>query len=249
MINSILQPAYLLHAWPYRETSLLADFFTMESGRINAVVKGAKRHRSVAARLMHPFIPLAISWSGRGHLHTLTKLEANGVARQPHGSSLISGMYINELIMRLCKPGDPHPELFTYYKETLQALAELDYLQKDIFSEQKLLRVFEKKLLQEIGYALPLTSNTVTGEFVEAEREYYFDFAQGPCLLEDASRVEQPQARAVFNGNSLIAIAADDFSCKQYLLDAKRLMRQVLTHHLGDKPLATRKLVITTSSR
>src|SRR5512138_566209 len=106
-----LQPAYLLHRRPYRETSLLIEAFTAGSGRIALIAKGARGGRKGNAAILQPFQPLLISWTQRGEVGTLTAVEPREQALALHGTTLFSGFYLNELLMRLLARNDPHPEL------------------------------------------------------------------------------------------------------------------------------------------
>lgn len=247
-----LQPAYLLHAKSYKESSLLTEFFTRDHGIISAIVRGANRPRSRWARLVNPFIPLVITWQGRTNLYTITNLEVNGKITSLTGRKLISGLYINELLIRLCKQADPHVALFDSYQCVVQQLAQTS-------DEQPILRLFEKQLLREIGYELPLTQNSLTGEVVTADQYYIFkpelgpqritsnlvtcepeDFGVAPGAVSDSALMNNA---VVYQGASLLALANEEFTNKQQLMDAKRLMRQVLAIYLGDKPLATRRML------
>ena len=77
MTRTSNQPAFLLHATPYRETSLVVDLFTRDLGRVPAIAKGAKRPRSALRAVLLQFQPLTVSFSGRGELRTLTAAECD----------------------------------------------------------------------------------------------------------------------------------------------------------------------------
>ena len=70
----------MLHAYPYRETSLIVEAFTPGFGRVAMVARGAKRPRSETRGLLQAFQPLTLSWAGAGELKTLVQ---GRVARRP----------------------------------------------------------------------------------------------------------------------------------------------------------------------
>jgi DNA repair protein RecO (recombination protein O) len=115
-----LQPAYILHSRPYRDSSVILEVFTPEHGRISALARGARRKSrgGSAAALLQLFTPLLLSFSGRGELKTLTAREAAGTAVSLRGDRLYSGLYVNELLVRLLHRYDPHPQLFVAYGGT-----------------------------------------------------------------------------------------------------------------------------------
>jgi DNA repair protein RecO (recombination protein O) len=228
-----LQPAFVLHHRPYRETSLLLDLFTPEHGRISAVARGVRQTRSKWRSILQPFIPLMISWQGKTELMTLVSAETNGLAGRLQGECLLSGLYLNEILMRLLQKHDPHPQLYTIYQQTLLELQSSRL-------EQKTLRLFEKKLLDELGYGLQLMHEVSEGQPFQTEKYYRFHPEHGFEIYCGAESVVLPLN--VFAGKSLLALAAeqlDDVSC---LRDAKRLMRLALTPLLGQGKLHSRRL-------
>jgi DNA repair protein RecO (recombination protein O) len=206
MLASAL-PAFVLHSRPYKETSALVDFFTPE-GRLRAVLRGA---RGKAGSLARPFAPLELELRGRGELKNVCRLEASGIAHWLQGQTLYSGMYLNELLLRLLPAEDPHPALFEHYALTLQALAANPPL-------EPLLRAFEWRLLDELGYGL---------------------YRLRPDAGLEAVAQLQP---GLFQGADLLAMAEADWSSPSALAAAKRLMRQALAPHLGGRPLVSREL-------
>jgi DNA repair protein RecO (recombination protein O) len=228
-----LQPAFILHSRPYRETSVLVDILTHEHGRLTAVARGVRTSKSRLKSLLQPFVPLLVSYQGSGELAMLTGAEPNGVSVQIRGDCLLGGLYINELLMRVLPKFDPQPLLYTNYQNTLLEL-QRDYL------EQKVLRLFEKNLLEELGYGIPLKYDAKTqAEFV-AEEHYRFHPEHGfeLCNAKDKTEV------SVFSGKSLLAIAADMLEEENCLRDCKRLMRLAMAPLLGERPLQSRKLYL-----
>src|SRR3990172_6126372 len=143
------QPAFVLHNYPYRETSLVLEVFTQHHGRVAMVARGARRPRSALRGVLLAFQPLLLSWSGRSELRTLYKAEWRGGLPQLKGVALLCGFYLNELMVKLLPHDDPHKALYRTYFDTLHALGKGG-------DHAATLRRFEKHLLKELGYALTL---------------------------------------------------------------------------------------------
>jgi DNA repair protein RecO (recombination protein O) len=142
------QPAYVLHARAYRETSLLLECLSLEHGRVGLVARGVRRERSRFSRaILQPLQPLRLSWMGNGELFALTLAEAVGAAHAVSAQRLVSAMYVNELVLRLSARADPHSGLFEHYVACLERLATGE-------SEAWTLRRFERDLLADLGYGL-----------------------------------------------------------------------------------------------
>ncbi|WP_278958339.1 DNA repair protein RecO [Aquipseudomonas alcaligenes] len=219
-------PAFVLHSRPYKETSALVDFLTPQ-GRLRAVLRGA---RGKAGSLARPFAPLELELRGRGELKNVARLEASGLAVWLQGQTLYSGLYLNELLLRLLPAEDAHPGLFEHYALTLQALAANPPL-------EPLLRAFEWRLLDELGYGFALDID-IAGRPIVAEGLYRL---QPDAGLEPVGQL-QP---GLFQGVDLLAMAEADWSSPAALAAAKRLMRQALAPHLGGRPLVSRELFMT----
>lgn len=229
-----LQPAFVLHHRAYRETSLLIDLFTEEHGRIAAIARGVRTQRSPLRSLLQPFTPLLVSWQGKSDLMMLTSAEPRGAPLCLQGDCLLSGFYLNELLVRVLQKNDPHPQLFAIYQ---QALVDL---QSDTL-EQKVLRTFEKNLLSELGYGVQLKHDFVTGKDLIAEAFYHYFPEQGFTICTD--QLLQTSAH-VFSGKSLLSLASDQLSDDESLRDAKRLMRILLAAILGSQQIFSRKLFV-----
>lgn len=225
-----LQPAFILHGRDFRDTSRLLDVFTLDYGRVSLVAKGARSSRSKLQGILEPFTPLIISWSGKGDVQTLTGAESVKTSINLSGKQVMSGYYINELLQRLMTVHDPHPELFEIYKTTLENFSSDE--------EEVVLRKFEKNLLIEIGYGLSLDTEFIKGTSVDRDTLYYYDIEKGPLNIQDNTRDDE----FIISGQTLIDMSAEKFSCSQSKKEAKKLMRIILSHHLGDKPLKTRSL-------
>jgi DNA repair protein RecO (recombination protein O) len=222
-----LEPAYVLHSRSFRETSLIVEAFTREHGRVAMVARGARSARSRWRNVLQPFRPLLLSWSQKSELGTLT--EADQVASPPalQGQSLYCGLYLNELLMRLLHRGDPHAEVFERYRHVLFELASEA-------APQPLLRVFEKHLLEAIGYAMLLDREFESGNEIQPDSWYEYQPACGPVLCSGPARGRVP-------GSVLLALHAESLQSEK-LSELRMLMRSVIGYHLGDKPLASLSL-------
>ena len=225
-----LQPAFILHGRDFRNSSRLLDVFSRDFGRVSLVAKGARSARSKLSGLLQPFSSLLISWSGKGDVQTLTGAEPVKSTINISGNQVISAFYINELLQRLTTYHDPHPDLFEIYKNTLEAFTYEDH--------EWLLRRFEKQLLAEIGYGLNLEVESETGSSLAVEENYYYDIENGPVKIKNYQDTDE----FVVSGQTLKDMSREKFSSSQTKKEAKQLMRIILNHHLGDKPLKTRNL-------
>ena len=226
-----LHPAYVLHNRPYRETSMLLDVFSRDYGRVGLVAKGVKQKRNNMALLLQPYQKLLISWSGKGELMTLNQVEIDRPAPIPEEDRLISAFYINELIIRLLHQHEAHPDLFVVYDATL---GELSSREKD---QQAIIRIFEKRLLQSLGYGLVLDHDVDTGMPIADSHEYYYQAERGPT-----TRIPNDMYYVHISGMTLRSLAQESLTGRKVLDESKKLMRYVLQKHLGQKPLASRSL-------
>ncbi|MGD9020475.1 MAG: DNA repair protein RecO [Lysobacterales bacterium] len=219
-----LEPAYVLHSRSFRETSLIVETLTRDQGRVAVVARGAKSARSRWRNVLQPFRPLLISYTQKSDLGTLTA--ADQVAAPPalQGQALYCGLYMNELLMRLLHRGDPHAEVFEGYRNTLTKLAA------DV-PPQSLLRIFEKHLLEAVGYALLLEQEFDSGVGILPGRWYEYQPGRGPVPARG------PGAGRV-SGAALLAFNTEDLG-DEHLPELRMLMRSVIGYHLGDKPLAS----------
>lgn len=234
-----LESAYILHTRPYQETSLLLEIFTQNHGRMGVIAKGAKRPKSRARGTLQPFVPLLLSCVGRGELLTLTAFDRATIHHNLSGRRLMSGFYLNELLMRLLHRFDAHSDLFLIYRNTL---CELETEKP----EQIILRLFEKRLLKILGYELQLATEVETKLPVEANLYYVFDPLHGPKQLESsltkAGNIDK--IPGLFKGKTLLALQEENLQDETLLNDIKRLMRLALLPHLGTKPLESRRLFV-----
>ena len=130
----------ILHTYPFKETSVVAEVFTRSHGRVALIARGARRPSSALRGLMQPFTPLLLSWFGKSDLKTLHAAEWQGGIAPPQGRALMCGFYLNELLLRLLARGDAHEALYAHYVATLDQLAG-DAAATDY---ERILRRFEK---------------------------------------------------------------------------------------------------------
>jgi DNA repair protein RecO (recombination protein O) len=226
------EPAFVLHTYPYRETSMIVEALTATRGRVALVARGARRPRSDLRGALQSFQPLTLSWTGAGELKTLARAEWRGGLPLVTGSALLCGFYLNELLLKLVAREDAHPRLFDDYEAALRGLAS--------GAEQApILRRFELRLLAELGYAMPLTHEADTGRPIDPGARYYYAFERGPRMSAAEPGRHYPEVR----GATLLALAQHDFSAPAAAAEAKRLMRDVLDYYLERRAIASRRVV------
>lgn len=223
--------AFVLHSYPFRETSLVLEVFSRQHGRVPLVARGARRPRSVLRGLLMNFQPLTLSWFGKHELRTLHSAEWQGGQPQLQGTALLCGFYLNELLLNLMARDDPHESLFDYYRQTLQRLAQED-------DHALTLRCFEKRMLQELGYALSLETEAGSDKSIVPTQTYRY-------ILERGATADAPDATQGMqvDGKTLLDMAADDYTDVTTARQSKQLMRMLLNHHLGGVVLHTRELI------
>lgn len=228
------KPGYVLHSYPYQETSLIVELFTREFGRIGVVAKGAKRAHSPLRSVLMPFHAVTLDWSGKSELKTLRSAEWRGAFRLLQGRALMCGFYLNELLLKLLHRDDPHDALFDTYEETLQALLT----ETDLAAT---LRRFEKRLLRELGYALILDHDTESQRALHPEGRYQYVIDRGPVAVSIGS---EGGSRLELLGQTLIDMNNDCYSSAVTQQQSKVLMRTLIGHYLGNQTLHSRQLLI-----
>ncbi|MDB4042531.1 DNA repair protein RecO [Methylophilaceae bacterium] len=221
---------YVLHTYPFKETSLIVEIFSKVHGRISIVAKGARRPRSLVRGMLQSFQSLQATWSGQGEMKTLHSIDWCDALLQIEGDALICGFYINELLMRLLPKEDPHEKLFDFYHQTMELLSMKNHLSVT-------LRRFELKLLQELGYELPLL-NDENGEPIKPNKIYNYEVAYGPSETKNSSE------GVSLIGKTLIDMAGDDYKDPTTEMQSKQLMRYLISHYIGEKPLNSKKLFL-----
>ncbi|HST28857.1 MAG TPA: DNA repair protein RecO [Rudaea sp.] len=214
------QPAFVLHARAWRETSMLLDVLSRDHGRVGLVARGVRSARTRTPRsLLQPFAPLQLSWSGRGELATMHAAEAVGAALPLAGEALLCALYLNELVVRLAPRNDPHPDMFATYLETLARLAQGD-------APAWTLRRFERDLLSQLGYGLLLETQADTGGPIAAAGEYAYLLEQGPVRWRGAGDGLK------LRGAALLALARDEEPDSADLPSLRRLLRALIAQRL-----------------
>jgi DNA repair protein RecO (recombination protein O) len=211
------EPGYVLHAYPYKETSLVIEAFTRRHGRVGLLARGARRPRSAMRGVLIAFHPLRLSWSGSSELGTLIAAEWGGGQGALAGIGLMCGFYLNELLLRLMPRDDPHEALFDAYGEALARLAAAAGAE----GEAAVLRGFERRMLAELGYAPVLDRDAASGAAIDADKRYAYEPERGP--VETARAGE-----SVISGRTLLDMAADNYDNARTREEARRLMRALI---------------------
>jgi DNA repair protein RecO (recombination protein O) len=221
-----LAPAYILHHRPYRDTSRILEVITRDHGRLTLFARGVRGPKAKLASVLQPFQLLLLSWSGRGEAAQLTGAESADHDPSVPGSSLMASFYLNELLIKLTTRHDPLPSLFDDYHATVAGLRRGMLLEPS-------LRIFEKRLLDTLGYGLDLATQAQTGKPVEAGEYYHFRPAQGlfPTVAE---------AQGALSGQSLISLANEELASTRDLEDARRVLQAALAECLEGRELTTR---------
>ena len=223
----MLHEAFILHSRNYRDTSLIVDLLTREEGRYSVVVRGAMSQKSRVRGRLQPFTPLLVASVGRSELKTSTSIDFPGNSYRLTGDRLLLGLYVNELLYRLLGKFDPVLELFDDYCHLLTSLADCQGGVLDV-------RLFELRLLQELGYGINFDYDAGDGQAVEENSHYKF------VVHEGFHRVDEPGDSA-FCGAELRSIAEGNLQ----VVNERRLRnltRVSLAELLGDKPLKSRSL-------
>ncbi|HEY3654488.1 MAG TPA: DNA repair protein RecO [Steroidobacteraceae bacterium] len=224
-----LAPAYVLHQYAYRDTSRIVEVITREYGRVTLFARGANGPKSSLRGMLRPFQRLLLSWSGRTEACALMTAEVDGALTNMGKERLMSGFYLNELLLKLTHRWDAHPEIFCSYASCVEALCAGA-------GEEAALRLFEKRLLHDLGYGLEL-SQTDQGLAVQPDRYYRFALERGPqlCVAE---------APGAVYGQSLTDLEAEAFADARSLRDAKRVLRAAIDACLDGRPLKSREVML-----
>jgi DNA repair protein RecO (recombination protein O) len=223
------EPGYVLHTYPYKETSLIVEAFTRRHGRVALLARGARRPRSAMRGVLLAFHPLRLGWSGSADLATLISAEWAGGLQSLAGRGLMCGFYLNELILRLLPREDPHEALFDAYGEALARLSAGEAF-------PAVLRGFEKRLLAELGYAPLFDREAQSGAPIEPTGSYVYEPDRGP--------VRASHGDLVISGRTLLDLAADDYSRSETRDEARYLMRALIGQRLHGQVLHTRSVLM-----
>lgn len=223
----LAEPAFVLHARAWRETSLLVEVLSAEHGRIGLVargVQGPKKHVLRAA--LQPLQSIRFDAVQRGELAQLTSAEAVDAAPLLHGDAAMAAFYINELCLRLAPRHDPQPELHATYAQVRERLRAGEPLAWT-------LRRFERDLLGALGFGFDFGSDGGGAEIDPAAR-YRLDPEQGPHRVLS----ERPgERRESATGAALLALAEDAMPPVDDIASLRLPLRAVLLHHLGGRGL------------
>jgi DNA repair protein RecO (recombination protein O) len=242
------EPAYVLHRYDWSESSVILEAFTRHHGRIAVVAKGAKRPSSNFRPVLLPLQPLQLNYGGDAEIRTLKAAEWMGGHVMPTGESLISGYYINELLLRLLARDDAHEALFDAYAGVVEVLAS-DHADAQAATQAAALRAFELLLLREVGLLPALDAETST---------------LAP-LSHDARYVLLPEAGMREASDDETALAGADWQSLQAALDnrapftatlrcvaqlttgnngaLRTQLRVLLNYHCGVSTLRTRQMM------
>jgi DNA repair protein RecO (recombination protein O) len=227
------EAGYVLHTYPYKETSLIVEAFTRRHGRVALLARGARRPRSAMRGVLLAFQPLRLGWSGSAELATLISAEWGGglppAFRPLAGRALMCGFYLNELILRLLPREDPHEALFDAYGDALARLSAGDAF-------PAVLRSFEKRLLAELGYAPLFDRDAMTGAPIEPAGSYVYEPDRGP--------VRASHGDLLISGRTLLDLAADDYTRSETRDEARHLMRALIGQRLHGQVLHTRSVLM-----
>lgn len=221
MLRLTAEPAFVLHRRQYSETSLLLELYTAAHGRIGVLAKGARGRQSTLPALLQPFQPLRIDAAGRGELLRLVAAEADGPAIALAGQAALAGLYVNELMVRLCPRADPHPRLLTRYQSALRGIANPASMAWE-------LRRFERDLLDELGYG---------GDYAHDAAGARIDGASRYRLEPQWGFVGIAEHEDGISGSALLALALDQSPTTQQLKELRKLLRQLIAGHLEGEPL------------
>ena len=236
------EPAYVLHRYDWSESSLILEVFTRHHGRIALVAKGAKRPTSSFRPVLLPLQQLHVAFGGDAEIRTLKSAEWQGGHVMPTGDALLSGYYLNELLLSLLARDDPHPVLFDIYANVVAVLAS-----EHGEALQPALRTYELLLLREIGLLPQLDQQTLTLAALVEDEAY--------CLVpEGGLRLAHAEDRASLRGlqwTQLQAALHDSApftatlrACAGVMSELKPQLRALLHYHCGVKTLRTRQMMI-----
>jgi DNA repair protein RecO (recombination protein O) len=222
-----LTPVFVLHQYPWRETSRIVEIWSREHGRLGLVARGVRRPKSPFRGLLQPFMPLLLSWSLRGELGNLTGAEMTGVRTTLRGRPLLAAYYLNELLLRLLPRQDIQASLYDCYVATLGCLARKERPAASV-------RVFEKRLLAAAGYGLNLEYVLPLRIPVQPDMQYSYDLDAGPTLA-----VGRRSHGLLITGRALLALGREQLDDAEDLRAARRLLQAALERRLDGRPLKT----------
>ena len=235
-----LEPGFVLHSYPYKETSLIVEVFSRRFGRVGLLARGARRPRSAMRGVLLAFHPLRLTWTATAELGTLMAVEWGGGQKMLSGIALMCGFYVNELLLRLLPRDDPHEALFDAYGSALSRLAEsaaAPARTTGTAAQATILRGFERRMLAELGYAPVLDRDAANGAAIEPAKHYAYEPERGPV------ETRRSDGDSVISGRTLLDMAADNYESTRTREQARRLMRTLIADRLGGQDLHTRAVL------
>jgi len=242
-----LEPGFVLHSYPYKETSLIVEVFSRRFGRVGLLARGARRPRSAMRGVLLAFHPLRLTWTATAELGTLMAVEWGGGQKMLSGTALMCGFYVNELLLRLLPRDDPHEALFDAYGEALARLSAAAALARPsagaaqagagTAAQAAVLRAFERRMLAELGYAPVLDRDAASGAAIEPAKHYAYEPERGPV------ETRRSDGDSVISGRTLLDMAADNYENTRTREQARRLMRTLIADRLGGRDLHTRAVL------
>ena len=249
---------YVLHSKPFKDTSAIVELLSQDYGRVSVIFKGVRSTKhSAKSRVLQPFQPLLASWYGKRELKSGKGVEQGGMPHMLSGKKLYSGIYLNEILLRMLHRDAPAEGIFEHYQQCLSELRGSESINpRSAASTENIevhLRQFEWRLLDAIGYQLPCECDAQSGAPIVADAYYRYEINHGFIYESPISNENFTPRSSVFSGELLLAILKDmttyshqqqyhDNLSRHLLPEAKRLMRLVLAPHLGEKPLESKKL-------
>jgi DNA repair protein RecO (recombination protein O) len=227
MMRVELEPAYILHTRSYRETSMIVYALTEQYGVVHMVSRGARKK---GGNNLQPFTKMYLSWSGRGDLVSLAKIEHEHSRYTSNFRAQVQCFYLHELILKLIPKLSPEPELFDLYETTLDSMINNP-------ADEHVLRNFEMRLLAIMGHPLQLRYDYLNDEEIVAQLLYRYDPDLGPTRI-----TSQQTQWNVMTGDLLIHLNNDNLA-ENILPEAKVFLRGLVKHYLHGKPLMTRRLL------
>ncbi|MBL8513977.1 MAG: DNA repair protein RecO [Betaproteobacteria bacterium] len=233
--------AFVLHTWPWRETSAIVEVFTRSHGRMGLVAKGAKRPKSAIRGVLQLFQPLHVQWFGKSEMKTLKSAEHEMFLPQLAGPALVSAFYLNELVMKLTHREVPHDGIFEAYAEAIAELSDITLDRTRRSDIGAVLRRFEIRFLRELGYGLQLEEEADTHAPISASERYWFVADRGAVRVNTTAMQDRDTLQ--IHGKTLVDMADDDFRDPETLAESKLLMRTLIARMLGDKVIFSRALM------
>ena len=240
------EPAFVLHRYDWSESSLILEVFTRHHGRIALVAKGAKRPSSSFRPVLLPLQMLHLAFGGDAEIRTLKSAEWQGGHVMPTGDALLSGYYLNELLLTLLARDDPHPPLFDIYANVVRVLAS-----EHGEALQAALRTFELLLLREIGLLPLLDAQTMTLLALHPDEHYSLVPEGGLRQANETDRGSLSGAQWTALQQALgeqLPLTTVLRACAEVAGALKPQLRALLNYHCGVPSLRTRQMMIDLQS-